>query len=273
MKSCLTCKVFPKQAYNGRMSEDEKTQITSCIDCNILSPPLLMHAVQNPRMPLRFIVQAMLIEQLTTHRSLFSVLNTAHHHHRDSPVSTLGAILERDAALRQVTQLRSAIDTTCSRIKTLEKELCGMKKLLLESERGPSILLDHQKRSSSCRFNSNSNSNRKVERGQRGSISSSFLRFVGGDGGSGSGGSNGGSGGSNELVDDMMKMGNSNTNNYCDVGKKNFGQRLIRGLRNVFGVSNNRNDSKDKDNNGRFDNGRITRRGVVMDENHHSLSR
>ncbi|KNA06502.1 hypothetical protein SOVF_180390, partial [Spinacia oleracea] len=132
--------------YNGKMSEDQKTQITTCIDCSILSQTLLMHAVQNPRMPLRFIVQAMLIEQLNTHRSLFSVLNptttttttasTTQFDPRlsDSP-ATLGAILERDAALRQVTQLRAAIDTTCSRIQTLENELFGMKKLLMESEK------------------------------------------------------------------------------------------------------------------------------------------
>ncbi|XP_057529002.1 BTB/POZ domain-containing protein At3g49900 [Amaranthus tricolor] len=275
--------------YNGKMSEDQKTQITSCIDCSILSPALLMHAVQNPRMPLRFIVQAMLIEQLNTHRSLFSVLNTvgtpAHHQHRhsqyDSPAaSTLGVILQRDAALGQVTELRAAIDTTCSRIKTLEKEFCGMKKLLLESERdmkrGPSILLDDQRRSSSCRFNGSATN--KVERGERGSISSSFLRF----GGSGSG--NGGKS-SDEFCD--MRIGNSSCienngekNNCKVIGKKNFGRKLIRGLRNAFRVNSNSKNSNSKlnkdDHNGKSfdDDGGIMIRGVVFgDENHHRLSR
>ncbi|XP_010679635.2 BTB/POZ domain-containing protein At3g49900 [Beta vulgaris subsp. vulgaris] len=234
--------------YNGKMSEDEKTQITSCIDCSILSASLLMHAVQNPRMPLRFIVQAMLIEQLNTHRSLFSVLNTStttttvpRHNfasQSDSP-ATLGAILERDAALRQVTQLRAAIDTTCSRINSLEKELTGMKKLLLESERdkqqmgSSSILLDHDQRmSSSCRF-SNANNQNKVIRGERGSVSSSFLRF-------------GGSVSSNNSIDFCdIKIGSSscledtNGQSSSKVVKKNFGQRFIRGLRNAFGVSSN----------------------------------
>uniref|UniRef100_A0A803N4C6 NPH3 domain-containing protein n=2 Tax=Chenopodium quinoa TaxID=63459 RepID=A0A803N4C6_CHEQI len=241
------------------MSEDQKTQITSCIDCSILSPALLMHAVQNPRMPLRFIVQAMLIEQLNTHRSLFSVLNpttttnplqhSQFDPRTDSP-ATLGAILERDAALRQVTQLRSAIDTTCSRIQSLEKELCGMKKLLMESERekqkggGSASLMDDQRRTSSCRFNNKSNNN-KVERGERGSISSSFLRF------GGSYNNNGGefcdmNMGSSSCLDDNSEDKNNK------VVKRNLGQRLIRGLRNAFGVSNSNSKVKD---NGRFDGG------------------
>ncbi|XP_021714461.1 BTB/POZ domain-containing protein At3g49900-like [Chenopodium quinoa] len=249
--------------YNGKMSEEQKTQITSCIDCSILSPTLLMHAVQNPRMPLRFIVQAMLIEQLNTHRSLFSVINpntttnplqhSQYDPRTDSP-ATLGAILERDAALRQVTQLRSAIDTTCSRIQSLEKELCGMKKLLMESERekqkggGSASLMDDQRRTSSCRFNNN-----KVERGERGSISSSFLRF----GGSSNNNNNG------EFCD--MNMGSSSClddnseENNNKVVKRNLRQRLIRGLRNAFGVSSSNSKVKD---NGRFDGG--VRRGRVL---------
>ncbi|KAL2906448.1 hypothetical protein RDABS01_005158, partial [Bienertia sinuspersici] len=253
------------RVYNGKMSEDQKTQITSCIDCSILSAALLMHAVQNPRMPLRFIVQAMLIEQLNTHRSLYSVLNpttTLNHHDPSSASSpaTLGAILERDAALRQVAQLRATVDTTCSRIKSLEKELTGMKKLLLDSQTekqqmgsNRSIMFnDDQRRSMSCRFNGSN----KVERGERGSVSLSFLRFRGSNDG---GGRNVSYGNTPDFCD--MKMGSSSCledNNNVGNGendsrgvKRNFGKRLIRGLRNAFGVSSNNSKLKDNENYGR----------------------
>ncbi|KAL9229837.1 hypothetical protein vseg_005262 [Gypsophila vaccaria] len=239
--------------YNGKiMSEDQRTQITRSIDCSILSTPLLMHAVQNPRMPLRFVVQAMLVEQLNTHRSIYSALNTnaaasfsprAHHDFPSESPATLGAILERDAALRQVAHLRSAIDTTSSKIQNLEKELSVMKKLLGEkqkekqAETGDILLLENGRRSTSCRF-SNSNgisTNHKVERGERGSVSSSMVRLFGG---------------ANINTDNLPKqrvVGSSSSSSWClqsdhqipgGKEKRNFGQRLIRGLKNAFGVSN-----------------------------------
>lgn len=127
-----------------------------------------------------------------------------------------------------------------------------MKKLLLESEREKhkgALLLDDQRRSSSCRF---VNNNSKVERGERGSVSSSFLRF-------------GGSGINSNNVDFCdMKMGSSscleNINGHKTprAVKRNFRQRFIDGLRSVFGVSSN---PKLK-NNGKFD-ARVRKGGVL----------
>ncbi|KAF8052118.1 hypothetical protein N665_1602s0001, partial [Sinapis alba] len=129
--------------HNGEITEEEKVQICNSIDCEKLSPPLLLHAVQNPKMPLRFIVRAMLQEQNNTRRSIIaaadSVASTgdppAGHEHRDSTV-TLELLLQRDMAARQNYRLRAAMDSTSSRIKSLEKELEEMKKLISkESER------------------------------------------------------------------------------------------------------------------------------------------
>ncbi|XP_074295280.1 BTB/POZ domain-containing protein At3g49900 [Silene latifolia] len=239
--------------YNGKvMSEDQRTQITRCIDCSILSEPLLMHAVQNPRMPLRFVVQAMLIEQLNTHRSIFSAINTTtttaitkprpHHEFPSESPATLGAILERDAALRQVAHLRSAIDTTTSRIQTLEKELSFMKKILGDRQKEKReetgiLLLEDGGKSASCRFSLNDGNNHKVERGERGSVSSSMVRLFGG-------------GKTNSNTTDIPKhrlVGSSSSSSWCMQSdhrspkanaKGNFRQRLIKGLRNVFGVNN-----------------------------------
>ncbi|XP_057806772.1 BTB/POZ domain-containing protein At3g49900 [Salvia miltiorrhiza] len=153
------------------LSEEEKIQMCNYIDCSILSAKLLMHAVQNPRMPLRFVVQAMFLQQLNTRHSIISAADR-----RDKkeprPAATLGAILKRDAALRQVSQLKAVMTATTSRIQTLEEELSGMRKLLAEPETLKNRI--DSGRSASFRFSSDGAS--KVARGQVGSVSS--LSYV-----------------------------------------------------------------------------------------------
>lgn len=156
------------------MSEEQKNRICNAVNCDKLSSELLMHAVQNPRMPLRFIIRAMMVEQFNT-RSVFS---TASHRQLpplrdlgDGPV-TLGGILQRDAALRQVAQLKVTMEVTATRIRSLEEDLTAMKKILEESERQVNEL--DSVRSASFHLISSSN---KIERGERGSISSASLRF------------------------------------------------------------------------------------------------
>lgn len=80
----------------------------------------------------------MLVEQLNTRRSIYSAANRPVHHRRKpsrDATTTLGAILQRDAAVRQNAQLNAAMTATSSRIEDLEKQLQGMKKLLRDSER------------------------------------------------------------------------------------------------------------------------------------------
>ncbi|GER28871.1 phototropic-responsive NPH3 family protein [Striga asiatica] len=107
------------------LAEDRKTHICNHIDYSIVSPKLLMHAVQNPRMSLRFVVQAMFLQQLSTRDSII-ISNSQ----EQKDGITLGAILERDAALRQVSHLKAAVTATSSRIESLERELSGMRKAL-----------------------------------------------------------------------------------------------------------------------------------------------
>lgn len=86
--------------------------------------------------------------------------------HYESPdADTLGALLQRDAALRQVAQLKSAMNATSSRIQSLEKELTVMRQVVQDNTGVKSNQTDSS-RSASFRLGSE----RKVERGQKGSI-------------------------------------------------------------------------------------------------------
>ncbi|XP_071727823.1 BTB/POZ domain-containing protein At3g49900 [Rutidosis leptorrhynchoides] len=191
----------------GKMSEEEGSKICNYIDCSNLSPETLMHAVQNPRMPLRFVVQAMFIEQLNTRRSVFSATQTLKNHgsikHPSATNSvTLGAILQRDAALHQVATLKATMEYTSSRIQSLEEELDGMRKILKKSDTVQ--VANGRVKSESFRFSSE----RKVERGQKGSVSS----------------------GSFPVVD----MGNDSEYSGDQVSPRRFGKRVMNGLKSAF---------------------------------------
>ncbi|CAK7339659.1 unnamed protein product [Dovyalis caffra] len=125
---------------SSMITEEQKIEICNLVDCDKLSTQCLVHAVQNPRLPLRFIVRAMLIEQLNTRRTLLRTTPTTTNHqyacgHQTGGSVSLGSILYRDAAVREAAQLKAEMDTTNSRIESLEKELARMKKLLQKSEK------------------------------------------------------------------------------------------------------------------------------------------
>ncbi|KAJ0733064.1 putative BTB/POZ domain, NPH3 domain, NPH3/RPT2-like family protein [Helianthus annuus] len=212
---------FYFKAESGKMTEEEGSKICNYIDCSNLSPQTLMHAVQNPRMPLRFVVQAMFIEQLNTRRSVFSAaqtFKTTNHRPIKQPAAatsvTLGAILQRDAALRQVAHLRDTMDYTSSRIQSLEDEINGLRKILNKSDSGQ---VTGQVKSESFRLSSE----RRVERGQRGSVSSGSLRTV--------------------------DMGNESDYSGDQGSPKRFGKRVMNGLKSVFrksGLGRNRGEVK-----------------------------
>lgn len=187
------------------------------IDCTILSSQVLIHAVQNPRMPLRFVVQAMFIEQLNTRRSIFSAADQHNHHkHQKEDPDTLGAIIQRDAALSQVAQLKTAMNTTNSRIQSLEKELSGMRKRLQDSENSRNSI--DSGRSQSFRFSSEN----KIEKGQIGSVSSASFRII-----SSKGHRAAGSTSSDQELSDRSPL-----------AEKKLGRRLIDGLKSALRVSN-----------------------------------
>ncbi|KAI6699366.1 hypothetical protein NL676_013690 [Syzygium grande] len=183
--------------HGGKMAEERKAQICSTVDCTKLSPDLLLHAVQNPRMPLRFVVRAMLVEQL---RTRLHVVHARDRRQQPLPppqqqpggssnkrrskdgdpaaADTLGTILQRDAAARHAAQLKAAMDATSSRIQSLERELTGMRRILRESmsekPRGAAVI--GSARSASFHYITAAESS-KIERGERGSVSSVSYRF------------------------------------------------------------------------------------------------
>lgn len=263
--------LYLKEQQPGNVTEEQIIRICNTIDCNKLSPQFLTHAVQNPRMPLRFVVRAMLVEQLNTRRSIYAAAAEStprgqrgrnHHHDQHSPrpppimqqrqllkeeASTLGAIIQRDAALRQVSELKAAMDATCSRIQTLESNLTGMKQLLHESETRRSAL--ESRRSESFRVTATTN---KVQRGERGSVSAASIRFnanrdrVEGGSSSTTGSGNGASSRFDADRDRVRggppsthgKANNNNNNNNVIRSEKNkgggSGWRLFKGFKGAF---------------------------------------
>ncbi|KAG7565096.1 BTB/POZ domain [Arabidopsis suecica] len=213
--------------HDGEITEEEKVQICNSIDCDKLSPPLLLHAVQNPKMPLRFIVRAMLQEQLNTRHSIMAAAAVASaapvgDRHRDIAAAardssvTLGSLLQRDTAARQNCRLRAAMNSTSSRIESLEKELDAMKKFLSkESEKqksdriiiesGSRSVMDSARSASFHCVHQPSNLN-KTLRGDRGSVSNLSTTF-------------------------RRRRASS------PQPQKSIGKRLIKGIKNAFSTS------------------------------------
>lgn len=211
-----------KENNYGKVTEEQKSQICNSIDCTKLSPRTLVDCVQNPRMPLRFIVRAMLIEHLNTRRSIAAAATGP----RDQVdrTTTLGEILHRDTSNRQTTQLRETMDSTYSRIQSLEKELRCMKKILVEEEEKQQRNVLNSERSASFHFVGAENG--KIGRGERGSVSSSGFMF-----------------------DTTTRKTNDVERSNCSVGMcrngsgtpkmtRTFRQRLITRLKNAFRISN-----------------------------------
>lgn len=177
-------------------------------------------------MPLRLVVQAVLLEHLNTRHSIASAVqhhqfqliqsntegqprNSMEQQLQQRTSLTLGDILQRDTAIRQTTQLRAALDSTNSRIQSLEKELRCMNKVLLENgaeeEEKRNVL--GSERSASFHYAP------RVEKDERGSVSFSSIRFDGGNG--------------------KPKM-----------NKITFRQRLMTGLKNAFRVPNSASNNQ-----------------------------
>ncbi|CAN0917840.1 BTB/POZ domain-containing protein At3g49900 [Linum grandiflorum] len=178
--------------HGTEMSEEDKTEMCNRVDCDKLSPQLLIHAVQNHRLPLRFIVRAMLMEQLNTRRAILTSGNGG----GSCSSVTIGSILRRDEAVREAGQIKAEMESTSMRIKGLEKEIKGMKKRLVKSEEEKTalekqliverwdkrseaaMLRDGNGRSASFHYCGTTN---KVERGERGSVSFGAVSRVGED--------------------------------------------------------------------------------------------
>ncbi|KAI9113565.1 hypothetical protein K1719_015492 [Acacia pycnantha] len=242
--------LYLKENNFGKLAEEQKAEICNCVDCTKLSPQTLVECVQNPRMPLRFIIRAMLVEQLNTRNSIVSAAAVSHHLHRtaatttthrhhhcselqDRNSTTLGDHLHHEAIVHHSAHLRAAMESTSSRIQSLENELRGMKKLLLESTTHQAEPLERPRRSKmldserpkSFHYVPSENGNNKIERGERGSVSSASFRF-------------------DSRIMAIPEAGRSSLyeescefNNGTPKATKSFRQRLMNGLKNAFRVS------------------------------------
>ncbi|KAF3440822.1 hypothetical protein FNV43_RR19108 [Rhamnella rubrinervis] len=182
------------RGQSGNITEEQKIQICNFINCSELSPQILLEAVQNPIMPLRFIVRAMMVEQHSTRRCILSSAALAVQPRRqprgvqanvdgDCPI-TLGAILERDAAFREAQQLKATLKATSLRVQSLEQELDGMKKMLTKSDQkqrrisnNNNIAMVSSRCSSFHNGTEYDNDNKMITMGDRLSASSSSIPF------------------------------------------------------------------------------------------------
>lgn len=243
-----------KENKHGKVTEEQKTEICNSIDCTKLSPRTLVECVQNPIMPLRFIVRAILVEHLTTRRSITEAATTTTtttnaRQNVEVQRTSLREFLQLDTTLRQNAQLKEAMNSTYSRIQSLEKELSCMKKFLQdhqaedekekekekEKEQSNSVL--NSERSASFHFVP-VDENSKIQRGGRGSISSSGF-----------------------VLDNMIKKNNESVRYKYNVDSSlgscheesvtptksgtSFRHRFITGLKNTFKISNSSSNLKD----------------------------
>ncbi|XP_027362132.1 BTB/POZ domain-containing protein At3g49900-like [Abrus precatorius] len=211
--------LYLKENKHGKLTEEQKMEICNSLDCTKLSSETIVNCVQNPVMPLRFIVRAILVEHLNTRRSVAAAtIIDAQQMER----SSLRDFLQRDTARRETAQLKEAMDSTCSRIKSLEKELRGMRKILLEheaeEEEKGNVL--NSARSASFHFVAGEGESSKIERGGRGSVSSSGF-----------------------LLDRIITSRNDEEESTHDGSgtpktTRTFRHRFVSGLKNAFRISN-----------------------------------
>ncbi|GAU26129.1 hypothetical protein TSUD_225920 [Trifolium subterraneum] len=244
--------VYLKENKYGKLTDEQKTEICNSIDCTKLSPHTLVDCVQNPIMPLRFIIRAILVEHLTTRRTITEAATTTAAGSFQQQVevhrTSLREFLQLDTTRRQNAQLKEAMNSTHSRIQTLERELSCMKKILqdhqaeevkekeTEKEKEPENSVLNSERSSSFHVLPIDESS-KIQRGGRGSVSSSGF-----------------------VLDNMIKKNNAmvkykyNVNSSegsCHEGNgtpksaTSFRHRFITGLKNTFKISNSSSNLKD----------------------------
>jgi len=162
-----------KENKYEKLTEEQQAEICNNLDCSKLSPHILVECVQNPRMPLKFIMGAILVEHLKTRHSFIAAATTATH---QAERTSLRKILQHDTAHCHTTHIEEAIDSTYYRIQNLEKELMDMKNHLQHYQSMHGNMNNNalnQERSMSFHFEPPQSS--RLQRGGRGSISSSSL--------------------------------------------------------------------------------------------------
>ncbi|KAK7309151.1 hypothetical protein RJT34_05663 [Clitoria ternatea] len=221
--------LYLKENKYEKVTEEQRSEICNSIDCTKVSPHTLVDCVQNPRMPLRFIVRAILVEHLNTRRSVAAAATTCG---PQVERTSLREFLQRDTAHRQRAQLKEAMDSTYSRIQSLEKELRGMKKILMDHHADESHILNSE-RSLSASFHYVPTAaaaapleSSQIQRGGRGSVSSSGFLLD-----------------NNNNIQlgryDLSLRSCHDERRDTQKMSRGFGHRFITGLKNAFRISNN----------------------------------
>lgn len=151
--------IFPNLQAHPDISQEEKATVCNHLNCQKLSQWVCIEAVQNELMPLRLIVQALFVQQLSTHQAFkecsdsfryanygdFSgslsssrCPNSKCQNLAESPYSdaaqagsrTLSFLLQKDLATQRCEFSRKEYESTSFRIQNLEQELLSLKKSL-----------------------------------------------------------------------------------------------------------------------------------------------
>ncbi|WVZ10322.1 hypothetical protein V8G54_014852 [Vigna mungo] len=207
---------YLKEIKHEKLTDEEHTEICNNLDCSKLSCHILVECIQNPRMSLKFIMRAILMEHLKTRRSLVATATTAM---RETEQTSLMEILQQDTTHCHTTHIEDAMDSTYYRIQSLENELRNMKNHIqhhprfMNGNKNNNAL--NQERSTSFHFEPPEDS--KIRRGGRGSISSSSF-FL-----------------DNITAKKHNKMEMFHTNKTSSNKTKSFPYKFISSFKNVFG--------------------------------------
>ncbi|KAL2322833.1 hypothetical protein Fmac_027212 [Flemingia macrophylla] len=203
---------YLKEKKIEKVKEEERSGICNSIECSKLSRETLIECVRNPRMALRLVVQAVVVEHLNTRHSM-ALASAKRQKQRQRQRQgrrsmTLGDFLQRDAVLSETTKLRTAMDGTNGRIGRLEEEVRCMKRVLREFDEDERNAL----RSASFHF-VDVEKGGGVKKGERWSTSWSRIEFDGG-------------------------MGRSSFSVDAPKMSETFRQRLVSGFKNAFRLPN-----------------------------------
>ncbi|KAF7827381.1 BTB/POZ domain-containing protein [Senna tora] len=189
---------------NPNISQEEKGAICKNLSCEKLSQEASIEAVQNDLMPLRLIVQALFVQQLTTHQAFKQCSHNSFRYHqsedlsyssraRKSPYTAtgpetnsgpLGFLLQKDMMMMMMVQQKKSkfspsststarrdYESTSFRIQNLESEVMKLKRRLQLENINNNIVTRNKKRN-------NNNNNNNDNNGVGGEVGTSCISSV-----------------------------------------------------------------------------------------------
>eukprot|EP00268_Persea_americana_P045967 TRINITY_DN4712_c0_g3_i1.p1 TRINITY_DN4712_c0_g3~~TRINITY_DN4712_c0_g3_i1.p1 ORF type:complete len:636 (+),score=113.79 TRINITY_DN4712_c0_g3_i1:291-2198(+) len=130
------------------LSEDDREQLFSVINCQKLSLDACAHASQNERLPLRVVLQVLFFEQLHMRSALAGILHVSDNDSAAAAAAAAndiaGQILQRDGwftVVRENQVLRVGMETMRSRVRDLEREFGSIKQKMQKVAKSSSSLV------------------------------------------------------------------------------------------------------------------------------------